>query len=372
MATPQGSTNRTKRLIAAYQEEASAPMFLSSKFSAPRRNFHNSAEVEVDIERDTEEAAVVVQDLTTGYNINANDQYQNRAVVPPVYKEAGTLQAHDLLKRNPGEDAFKNPEFRGTITLRVYRMMRKLERKIRRALEIQAAQILTTGQLILLDNEGVARYSLNFAPKATHFPTVAVAWSANNATPLEDLRKLAEVIRDDGLMLPTEVIMGENAFMWFVQNDEVQKVFDNRRISMGGIQPMQEREDGGQFRGVVESGVYRFDIWTYGGKWRNVAQNRSDYYVPTDRVIMRAPNARMDATFGGIPNIKRDLGLMDQGGVFSKLRLPTRFSSSAGAMDLHPAVWFSPDGTDLFAGIGSRPLLLPTAIDTFGCLDVNP
>jgi hypothetical protein len=30
-----------------------------------------------------------------------------------------------------------------------------------------------------------------------------------------------------------------------------------------------------------------------------------------------------------------------------------------------------PDGEQFFAGFGSRPLLIPTAIDTYGCLDTD-
>ena len=74
----------------------------------------------------------------------------------------------------------------------------------------------------------------------------------------------------------------------------------------------------------------------------------------------------MDATFGNIPNIGQELGVT--GRVLPEI--PPRFSNVAGVMDLITNVWVTPNGEQLFAGVGVRPLFIPTAIDKFGCLTV--
>ena len=372
MADPVGSGSVTRRMIAAYLETAMAPTWLASFFSSPRRNFHNSAEVELDIERDNERVAVVVEDLSSGYRWNANDPYTNRAIVPPIYREGFTLNSHDLLKRNPGQDPFQNPSFRANVIDRVYRGMTKLERKVRRALELQAAQILQTGQLDLKDEDGVTRYTVNYGPKATHFANAGTAWSNNASTPLANIAAMAEVIRNDGLITPNVLIMGESAFVNFVKHEDVQAHYNNRRIEQGRISSMRENDMGAQFRGMVEYGVYRFELWTYNGKYRNefkAGVSTTDFYIDTDHVVVMNPASRLDATFGGVPNIGRELGATS---VMSRIpELPMRIRNVEGGMDLHTNAWLTDGGENLNIGISARPLLIPSAIDTFGRIDTS-
>ena len=51
--------------------------------------------------------------------------------------------------------------------------------------------------------------------------------------------------------------------------------------------------------------------------------------------------------------------------------MPPRMRNVRRGMDLWTNCWVTPDGTTLMGGVASRPLLIPTAIDTYGCLDSN-
>lgn len=361
------STTATKRMLAAYVSKALPTMFLSSLFLSPPENFYNSEEVEIDIQRGSEDVSIVVQDLSTGYRMNSADLYTNKGLKAPVHKEAAALNSFELMKRAAGDTPFENPNFRANVVNRVFDQMTKVENKIRRAIELQASQVLTLGVVTLVDSGGVALYSLDYKPKVAHFPTSAIAWNAAGATPIEDLRSLAEVVRGNGMIGPDQLIMGEASFEAFVSNAEVQKRFETRRIDLGTIAPMQVR-GAGNYRGVVEVGNYRFDVWTYSGRFKHPQTGVSTPYIPNDKVIVRASAGRMDATFGNIPNIGRELGMTSQ---VSFPELPGRFSNAAGGMDLHTNLWLTPDGEQLFAGVGCRPLLIPTAIDTYGCLDTG-
>jgi len=356
-------------MIRAYQEQNAQPtMFLSGFFQSPAGNFYSSEEVEIDIVRSDEDISIVVQDLTTGYRMNSDDLYTNKAFKAPIHKEAISLNSIDLLKRMPGKNPFEDPGFRAAVILKMYSGMGKVERKIRRAIELQGAQILQTGQLTLTDSDGNSLYTLDFKPKSTHFPTAAVPWSGTSPDMLGDINGLAEAIRNDGISDPDQLIMGNASFRKFIMNSDVKAAYDIRRIDQGTIAPMKVMGNGGTYRGTVEIGNYRYDIWTYGGRYTDPATGEKATYIDDGKVVVRASTGRLDATFGAIPNIGRLLGTQNTNLI---PELPGRLSNSSGGMDLFTNVWLSNDGEQLFGGVGCRPLLIPTALDTYGCLDTG-
>jgi hypothetical protein len=361
------SNETTKRMISAYNQTAQPTLFLSGFFRSPASNFHTSEEVEIDIVRSDEDVAIVVQDLSTGYRMNSEDLYTNKGFKPPIFKEALAINSFDLLKRMPGQNPFESPNFRANVITRMFNGMNKVERKIRRSIEIQASQVLQTGVVTLTDSNGNALYTLDYKPKASHFPTVSITWGTGTEDKAADINALAEVVRNDGLADPDQLIMGVDAFELFIKDADIQKRYDIRRMDLGTISPMEMRGNGGAFRGIVEIGNYRYDIWTYGGRYKDPQTGNKVQFMSPDKVIVRASSGRFDATFGAIPNIGSLVGAQA-----NRLlpELPGRISNTDGGMDLFTNAWLSNDGEQLFGGVGARPLMIPTAIDTYGCLDV--
>ena len=171
-----GST--TVRMLKAYIQMAQPTLFLSGMFQSPPENFHTTEEVEIDIVRSDEDISIVIQDLSTGYRMNSEDLYTNKGFKPPIHKEAAPINSFDLIKRIPGQNPFESPDFRSNVILRLFNIMTKVERKIRRSIELQASQVLQTGIVTLTDDNGVALYTLDYKPKATHFPTAGTSWAS--------------------------------------------------------------------------------------------------------------------------------------------------------------------------------------------------
>lgn len=364
------STTTTNRMLAPYRQIAAQPVrFLSGFFESPARNFHTSEQIQLDIERSEEDISVVIQDLSTGYRMNSDDLYTSKSFKPPIHKESTAINSFDLIQRMPGQNPFEAPDFRANVITRMLRGMGKIEDKIRRSIELQAAQILQTGVLTLSDYSGNPLYSLDFSPKASHFPTAGTSWaSATGLQKIADLQTLSNQIRSDGLTSPDQLIMGDAAFENFISDAEVQKRFDIRNINLGSIARRNVRGNGGIYMGIVEIGTYKYDVWTYDGRYKDPATGVSTQYVTPGKIIVRASTARMDATFGAIPNIG---ALMGSNGASLIPELPGRISDADGSMDLFTNIWMSQDGEQLFGGVGARPLLIPTAIDTYGCLDTQ-
>lgn len=354
----------TKVMLAAYEQDREPTMFLSGMFQAPRRNFYNSEFVEIDIVRSEEDVSIAVQDLSVGARLNSEDVFTNKQFKSPVHKEAGPINAHTLLARLPGVDPFQAVDFQANAITKGVRLGQKLQRKILRAIEMQSAQVMTTGTVTLIDSAGLAVYSIDYKPKVTHFPTSAIAWNAANNTKLADIESLANVIRADGLSDPDMIIMGEGSFELFIKDTDVLTRLDNQRIAGNGIVPMQRMGNGGIFRGVIEIGNYKYDLWTYGGRYKHPQSGASTKFVPDDKVIIRSSSARMDATFGGIPRI----GTPDPR---IPVALTSRISVPDQMLDIQMNAWITQDGETMMVQAGTRPLMIPTAIDTFGCLDTG-
>jgi hypothetical protein len=332
-------------------------------FQAPMENFHTSEEVEIDIMRSEEDISIAITDLSTGARLNSEDDFTNKSFKPPVHKEKGAIPAHKLIKREFGENPFESPDFQANAIARGTRLVTKMGDKIARAMEHQSALVLTTGTVTLIDGAGAAVYTIDYKPKATHFPTASVAWNNASSTKLKDIEDLANVIRSDGLEDPDMLVMGERAYELFMADADVQSKLDLRRAEVGRIVPMEMMGNGGIYRGTVEVGNYKYDIYTYGGRYKHPQTGVSTKYIPDDKVVIRSSMGRLDATFGGIPTIDKDTRVPAQ--------LFTRLQDTTGVMDLQTKGWITDDGETLFVQAGTRPLMIPTAIDTFGCLDIN-
>jgi hypothetical protein len=356
------SDSSTTRMIEAYMEEAEAPAFLSGFFQSPPRNFHNSEKIEIDIVRDDENVAVAVQSIKAGARQNEETLYQNKAFTPPVFREEAALSAYDLGNRRPGVDPFTDPDFAANATVAAFRKFRLLERKVRRAVEMMCSQVLQTGAIILVDNDGNAVYSLDYNAPANHIINVPTTWAQNGSTgnPLLDLENLAIEVRRDGKKQPNKLVFGTAAWRAFKANALVQEAFDKQVFNLGALAP-ESRGQGATFMGRVWIGAYLFECWTYEGFYKHPQTGELTSYVDEDNVIMLSEGARLDLSYGAVPRIVApDSRLLSF--------LPGRMSSSELGLDLNPYAWCAANGGAVMLEVAARPLAIPTAINTYACL----
>lgn len=353
-----------RRMISAYIERSAQPrQFLAGFFQSPPENFHSSEEVEIDIQRSGEDVAIVVQDLSAGGRQNQNTLYTNKRFKPALYDERFNLNSYDLIKRRAGADPFGDVDFLSDAAREFMSTMRKVEDKIRRGVELQASQVLQTGRLTLADSSGVALFELDYKPKATHFPTSSTSWGSVGAAPLTDLESLADVILTDGKAEAGRLVFGKTALRRFLADSTVQSHLDNRRMDLGAIAKPTVGGSGGKFHGTISIGQYTFEIWSYAGWYTHPQTSVATPYVHEDKVVMLS-DGRLDLTFGAIPRLA---ALDPRVAPF----VPGRVANAAGGMDMDTSAWLSPDGTVLHGAVKARPLCIPTAIDTFGCLDTT-
>lgn len=340
-------------------------MFLSRSFTIKPGNVYQGGKVSIDIERISEEVAVVITAFT-GPNLNDFSEFTTKTFTPPAYGEAVPVNVSELLERMAGVDPFTAAynSYAGQLVSLMNKRMVAIYDKIRRAVELQASQILQTGTLDLTNKNGQTVYSLDFQPKASHFPVVATAWSDPASDPLGDLENLADVIRADGQIDANELYMGKSALKNFLAHPDVQAELDNRRIDVGMIRP-EFTNSGATFYGYVWVGNYRFEIWGYPATYKHPQTGAPTPYIGNDNVIMKSRDTRLDMTSAAVP-----LPLGPDPRVASIM--PGRMVSSEEGFDVTPNLYCTPNGKQIMGELESRPLLVPVQIDGFGCLDTTP
>ena len=352
-----------KHMIALYTESRPADMYLSGKFTVKPDGISDTEKVVIDIVRNEENISPVVN-TREGPTFNTADAFTTKEFTPPSINEGMALDVKELLKRNPGQTEYDAADmaFQSAMVDKMLTGMGLLEQKIRRNREWQASQILQTGVLDLVDQNGVVNYQVDYLPKATHFPTVGTAWDQAGADPISDIEALADLIRDDSLQDADRCTMGAVAFNAFIRNTIVQAHFDNRRMELGVIAPAP-RGEGAKFQGFVEIGNYRFEIWTYNGRGIIPGDSAPTKFVADASCIVEASSGRIDTVFGGVPVVQNPHPM------FASV-LPDRISVPQG-VDISPNIYSSLNGKETIMELESRPLLVPVAIDSFGNLNTG-
>jgi hypothetical protein len=366
MAQPNPD-NKTKTMLKAYRQQPNIDknMFLTSFFKTTAEDITDSEFISIDVERSDEDIAPTLIDISTGAHVISEEVFTNKTIKPPANALKEPFNIWDLMKRQVGKTEYETGKFQGILAGKVMRSWKKMVNMIKRTIEQQAANILQTGTITLYNADGVAVYVLDYKPKTTHFPTASVAWSTVTADMIGDLESLADVIRDDGLIDPEDVIMGSSAFKNFVNGNQAAKYFNKDVLNLGQLNP-NLLNNGGKFQGTIQVGNYKLNIWTYGGRYINLNGGAKTKYIGDDNVVMLPNAADLDfrKVFGGIPVVVNSLAEVRQ-------FLPSRVTVP-GAFDFKPRVYTDEPAETTYSEVKSRPLLVPVSIDRYGCLDTTP
>lgn len=356
----------TKRMLAPFIEQAPSPMFLSSFFKSTPQDYHNSETVEIDVQRDGEDLAIVVTGGPgNGQNENEDTVFSSKELAPPEFDEVFTINAHKLLKRNAGDNPFDDVDYQASAMLRAFAGFSKLQGKIRRSVEQMSSQVFQTGKLSLLNKAGLVAYDLDFQPKSALFAAAAVVWAADGSTgnPLKDIGDRATLIRTYGRRNPDTLIFGDTAWTRFLKNADVRESFERDKLGLGALVRTDLPEDA-TLQGIVSIGSYQFKCYTYNGRYNHPQTGTSTPYVGDENVLILSSKARLTLSFGRIPILFPDKRVLDM--------LPGRIMDSSRGIDLTVHSWLEAGGKQLKVSAGTRPLAIPVEIDSFGCIDITP
>lgn len=302
----------TRAVTETYSDFLPAPSFFTSMTVSKTST---AKEISIEVQREEEYIAV---DVLRGAEGNLNDFSISSAslFVPPYYDETfdlTTLQSYDRIFANNATQVCES-----IIAALVNESQEKTQRliaKVKRAVELQWAQVFETGIVQLKSGDNI-----DYKRKAESMVNVGLSdvdfyWGGATANIFGNLRSMGSFLRDTGKAGGNRfvLVLGANAFDVLMQDDEVQKQLDGRRSDIGMINQPQMRETiGGSFHGTLSAGAYVFELFTYPQSFKDPADGLTKPYWPTNKVVAMAQNAKFITSFAGVPAIMRDENMRPQ------------------------------------------------------------
>lgn len=311
-------------------------------------------EIELDVVRGSRlVAADVVRGGGVG-NTNYIQRYTNKAYKVPLYWEQTAITASMLNKRIPGMDAFSSPAMgeAAKIGYHVGQAQAEQVKKIKRAIELQAAQVLQTGIVTLKNADNI-----DFKKDSTLNNVPSNKWDNANGTPIDDIEALCIEIYKKGKIKPDSVIFSSDSWMAFRKNTSVQNFFNKWFIEPGILRP-EETVLGATLQGRIAIGDFRLNLYTYDGFYENSSGTNVNY-MNAETVIVMSSMAPLAKGFGATEV------LTESREEYRMMGLPEFPEFVAGA---YVPFYYEMYPSSMFAGVQSAPIVIPKAIDTIGTI----
>lgn len=351
------ATNLTKRLMSdLFREDRTPTMFFSGYFKSPPKYKFRGTEIVIDAVRNKEEYAIDVKSFTHGRE-NKATIFTTKEYTPPAYDEYTPLTEKQLENRLPGATAYETPAYATAMAVWAQEFLTGNKNKILRAIEKQAWDSIITGKITLINGD-----EIDFKQKAAHQITPPVAWSNAAGVPLDDAQGGGKLVRQNAGKTVRDWIFGENAWKLFINNGQVQKFGDYRRINIMDIQPPVFNTEGATFHGVISAGTYEIRLWAY-PQYYDVplgfglpSEGTSVPYIPTDKAILLTEMPDWRLYYAGVPQIVNRVD-PKLGGLFGNRSI----ESVAG--DFFPYAFLDEASVSAKIGVRSKPVCIPVAID---------
>lgn len=331
------------------------------------RFFQNLFRTEVVSETDkiqmdvTRHVRLIANDVALGSGVgNQNNVgvFTNKEYTPPLYWEETPVSAGQLNKRLPGIDPFTSTGKAQALAYWLAEAQAFNAHKILNAIELMAAQALQTG-IITLNNGG----QIDFGKKSTLNLVPSTKWDQNGGTPEADFKTICERVYQASKRKPTVALFGTVAWNHFVTRMAAKYNNSPDFIKPGLIQ-MDEAMEGATFNGRWTLGTFALDLYVIDDFYETNGATINDPttkvpYMTADKVIVMNPQARLTKAFAAteiLPQWESDY--IERG-----LPIVPEFSQAAMtpfAYPKPPSVWM--------AGVQSRPLTIPTEIDSIGTI----
>lgn len=316
-------------------------------------NVSTTKHIDIDIIKGKRRMAPFVNPRLQGKVVEKRGRI-SRTYTPPYVKPKMVTTADDILEREPGKHIYEgNMSPAQMAAVEVGKNLVELDELITRREEWMAAQVLTTGKVVVV-GEGVED-EIDFLMEPSHLPALlgTAKWTDHtNARPLQNLKTWKRLVAKDSGINPTEALMGLDALDNFLQCEEVigttgggKNLFDMRRINIGQIDPRILPNGVIYYGYLTELGL---DIWTYEDWFVDEYDNDKEKpMMPANKVVLGSPNAYTRRQYGAIQDLK-----------------------ATAAVRRFPKSWEEEDPSARMIMLQSAPLPCMHQVDAFLCAEV--
>lgn len=315
IATTDARALFTKGLIAVYQERIYPTAFLRSFFPAVTEP---TKELAIEVERMGEKVAVDVVRGTEG-NRNTFSRSTEKIFVPPFYREYFDATELDLYDRVLGSQGNANTDLFVALINKVADKIGLLRDKIERAIEVQCAQVLLTGIVLLRNGTNI-----DYKRKATSIVSKAAAkWSTLTTDIFAQLETGCNFLRQVGRS-------GDGTFNLILSSDSLtallkNTVFLNRQnlfsMALDAVLPPQRGALGMTYHGTLTCGSYKVQLWAY-PQFYDVDTNgdgtvwTSTPYIDLGKAVLLPIIPKFKLGFAAVPQLVGEPGQMPAQGEY--------------------------------------------------------
>ena len=309
---------------------------------------HTTRYVDIDIVKGGRKVAAYVHPRNEGSKVDKRG-FSTKSYKAPYTKEKMVTTAEEYLTRNAGDVIYTadTPEARAAKELG--KNLRELGERVDRLEELQAAQALQTGKILVKGEDVDDIIDFGFAPEQLPVLTNTAKWSdTTNSTPLDDLQKWHEETRKRSGLVPSMVLADSAAIRFLLKNKNVignTGLLSSFRVTLGQIDPQKMNAQGVKYWGYLQDpGI---DLWSYDAYYEDPVSGLTVPYINPGTVLMIGEGARLTRHYGAI----EDLGATAQ---------VSRFAKS----------WVTDDPSARWVMVQSAPLCDPHQIDAITCATV--
>jgi hypothetical protein len=280
-------------------ESKTPRMFLRDTFFGVIET-HPTTAVSIYIIEGKRKVAPYVNPMSEGV-IMEKDGQRAETYTPPLLKPKDYTTADRALKLVSQNDTIFNsesPQVRAAKQLR--EDMLSIDHAIDRAEEIQAAQALFEGKIIV-KGKGV-NHAIDFGLTAAQKPvlTSTAKWTDAASSPLSDLQTWQIQSTKASGKVPTDVIFGADVLSAFLDHADVKEAFDSRNIHTGEMS-FEDGESGAMKIGTIAR--LGLTIWSYSEWYLDEVSQLEIPMVPANKLVMLSRRADFRRHYGVIPEV---------------------------------------------------------------------
>lgn len=290
----------TQTLLAAYKSKRKPDSFFTSFFKKTETADLN---VSYSIQRSAEAIATDIVRGTTG-NTNSFDKSSQKIVTPPMYSEMFNQTSLDKYDVAFPSNGTPNTNYIAALAMQVADKYVEIEDKVRRATELQCAQVLELGVISL------AKDTINYKRKATS--TVDISGTAPWSTAASDIegqiKDAGDFLRQTGQMSGAEINMTISSTEWVYLKASTffEKTANFRQVQLIDIKTPVASSTGASYMGTITAGTYTVHVWVYDGFYKNSSGVVVKYYDAKKAIFTPKEGTRFDIVYGGVDGVVRD------------------------------------------------------------------